>query len=129
MITKVLLWKFLQNACTAEERELVARYIEENPGALEEYLGEDDWESFEKSGKLDPSISNRLFSRLEREYTRHFASRKLLKWLAAAACIILLAGIGWNFLLHRKAKTELPALAVLKVDSLDQTNSIRHIKN
>jgi transmembrane sensor len=129
MITKELIWKFLQNACTAEERELVARYLEENPGALEEFLGEDDWESFEKSGKLDPSISNRLFSKLEREYTRHFASGKWLKWFAAAACIILLAGIGWNFLLHRKAKTELPALAVLKVDSPDQTNSIRHIRN
>jgi transmembrane sensor len=128
MITKELIWKFLQNACTAEEREMVARYLEENPGALEQYLGEEDWESFATSQRLDPSISKRLFSRLEREYGQHHASRKLLKSFAAAASIILLVGIGWIFLLHRQAKSDIPAFA-LKLHSPDQGDSLQHTWN
>ena len=128
MITKELIWKFLQNACTAEERELVARYLEENPDALEEFLGEEDWESFTAYRNLDPSISKRLFSRLEREYSQHHASRKLFRRFTAAACVLLLAGIGWTFLLYRHAKRDIPAFA-LNQDSPDQADSLLHTWN
>jgi transmembrane sensor len=128
MITKELIWKFFQNDCTAEERGLVAQYLEENPGALEEYLGEEDWESFETSRNLDPSVSKRLFSKLGREYGQHHASGKLLKRFAVAACIILLAGIGWRVLLHKQAKRDIPAFA-LKLDSQGQADSLQHTRN
>jgi transmembrane sensor len=128
MITKELIWKFFQNDCTPEEKDLVARYLEENPGAVEEYLGEEDWESFATSRNLDPSISKRLFNRLEREYSQHYAAGRLLKKFAAAACIILLAGIGWKVLLHRQAKSDIPAFA-LKLDSTDLADPIRHTRN
>ena len=34
MMTKELIWKFFRNECTAEEKEVVAQYLEENPGVL-----------------------------------------------------------------------------------------------
>jgi hypothetical protein len=52
MITKELIWKFFRNECTAEEKDLVVQYLEENPGVLEEYLSKEDWELFETSGRL-----------------------------------------------------------------------------
>jgi len=128
MITKELIWKFFQDACTAEEREMVARYLEENPGALEEFLGEEDWESFTTSQNLDPSITKRLFSRLEREYGQGHTSRKLFKRLIAAACILVLAGAGWKFMLHRQAEKDSPAFAQ-KLNSPDQADSLRHTWN
>jgi transmembrane sensor len=127
MITKELIWRFFQNDCTSEERELVARYLEENPSALEEYLSEGDWESFEASRDLDPSLSKRLLSGLEREYGRHRRTRKLLTRFAVAASIILLAGIGW-LLLQKQAKTDTRAFA-LKPDQQKATDSLRHTWN
>jgi transmembrane sensor len=127
MITKELIWRFLQNDCTAEERELVARYLEETPGALEEFLSEGDWESYEASRKLDPSLSKRLFSGLEREYDRHHVSRKLLLTFTVAASILLIAGVSW-LLLHRQAKTDVPALA-MNHDSRNATDSLQHTRN
>jgi ferric-dicitrate binding protein FerR (iron transport regulator) len=128
MMTKELIWKFFRNECTAEEKEVVAQYLEENPGVLEEYLSEEDWELFETSGRLDPSISNRLSSRVKKAYGQQHVVGKFLTRLAAAACIILLAGIGWKVLLHRQTKTEAPALAQ-KVDDIGQTDSFLYAKN
>jgi ferric-dicitrate binding protein FerR (iron transport regulator) len=127
MITKELIWRFFHNDCTAEERELVARYLEENPGALEEFLSEGDWESYEASRKLDPSLSKRLFSGLEREYGQHRASRILLTRFAVAASVLLLAGISW-LLLNRQAKTDIHAFAV-KRGSPNAMDSLRHTWN
>jgi transmembrane sensor len=128
MVTKELIWKFFQDACTAEEREMVARYLEENPGALEEFLGEEDWESFTTLRNLDPSVTKRLFNRLEREYSQGHTSRKLFKRFIAAASILLLAGFGWKFMLHRQAGRDSPAFAV-KLESPDQADSLRHTWN
>jgi transmembrane sensor len=128
MITKELIWKFFRNECTAEEKDLVVQYLEENPGVLEQYLSEEDWELFETSGRLDPSISNRLSNRVKQGYGQQHVVGKFLTRFAAAACIILLAGIGWKVLLHRQPKTEAPALAQ-KVDGIGQTDSFRYARN
>ncbi len=127
-MTKELIWKFFRNECTAEEKELVVQYLEENPGVLEEYLGEEDWELFETSRRLTPSISNRLFSKVTQGYGQQHVIGKFLTRFAAAACIILLAGIGWKVLWHRQTKTEAPALAQ-KTDDIRQADSFRYARN
>jgi len=128
MITKELIWKFFRNECTAEEKDLVVQYMEENPGVLEEYLSEEDWELFETSGRLYPSTSKRLFSKVTQGNGQQHVVGKFLTRFAAAACIILLAGIGWKVLLHRQTKPEAPALAQ-KVDDIGQTDSFRYARN
>ena len=127
-MTKELIWKFFRNECTAEEKELVVQYLEENPGVLEEYLGEEDWELFETSRRLTPSISNKLFGKVTQGSGQQHVIGKFLTRLGAAACIILLAGMGWKVLLHRQTKTEAPALAQ-KVDDIGQADSFRYARN
>jgi transmembrane sensor len=52
----------------------------------------------------------------------------LLKRFTAGACIILLVGIGWMFLLHRQAERDIKTFA-LKSDSPDEADSLRHTWN
>ena len=125
MITKELIWKFFRNECTAEEKGLVMQYLEENPGVLEEYLSEEEWEHFELSGRIDPYISNRLTTWVRQVYGRQRTSGKLVTRLAVAACVILLAGIGWRVLLDRQIEGDAPALA----KKISQADSFQYARN
>ena len=72
-ITEALIRKFFDDACTPEEADIVSRYFEDNPAELKRWLGS-DWEEAGREGK---GISRRM----------------IIGW-AAAAIILLIAGLG-----------------------------------
>lgn len=81
-ITEALITKFFDDACTPEEADIVSQYFEENPAALKRWLGP-DWK---EAGKERKGISRRM----------------IIGW-AAAAVILLVAGLG---LLRLRQKEE-----------------------
>ena len=89
-ITDALIRKFFDDACTPEEADWVSRYFAENPAELKRYLGP-DWKA------------------AVREET-DFSRRIYIGW-AAAAVMILLAGLG---LLRLRQKEAGPYTATLK---------------
>ena len=89
-ITDALIRKFFDDACTPEEAEWVSRYLSENPAELKKYLGP-DWKAAVRE---------------ETDFSRRIA----IGW-AAAAIIILLAGLG---LLRVRQKESGPSMAAIR---------------
>ena len=93
-ITETLIRKFFDDACTPEEADWVSRYFAENPAELKRYLGP-DWQE---------AVSE------EKDFSR----RMFIGW-AAAAVIIIVAGLG---LFHLRQKEAGPFTASIKKDTL-----------
>ncbi|WP_343307819.1 FecR domain-containing protein [Chitinophaga niabensis] len=92
MITQALLERFLKNECTAAERQLILRYIEEHPGAVEQLLPEHEFEA--EHSEPDIAQSEHLYRSLHHTLFRRKTIIRRLKWgVAAAACIALVISL------------------------------------
>jgi ferric-dicitrate binding protein FerR (iron transport regulator) len=101
MITQELMDRFFRNECNAEENECLLCHFENNPEEWEQYMNEAEWESFQPNEKLHPVISDKLLHAVKmRAYKRSFIIKKI-KWIAAAASVIIIMGIGWNYFIKR----------------------------
>ncbi|MBO9594757.1 MAG: FecR domain-containing protein [Niabella sp.] len=110
MITEEQIQRFFRRECSAEEADAVAAYLEQQPGVLNRYFNDEEWEQFQSARKLDPENRASLFAYIRQHTVRVRSSQKLrfLKY-AAAAALLLLVYTGW--LLLRPAKMVAPTVA------------------
>lgn len=106
MITKELFNKFLQDECTEEERLLVLKFLNENPGALEEFLPVEEFENFVVPGEVPPEITKRLVNRIKKKTRTLVIVPLIAKRILAAASIIVIIGFAWKFFMHQEAATK-----------------------
>ena len=99
MITKELFEKFLRNECTEEERKQVTLYLDEHPEAIHDLLPQEEFTDlqFPESGGQD--LERRLYRKLEKSIFRGVTVRLAIKRTLIAASVVLMAGIGWKFLM------------------------------
>ncbi|SIT94011.1 FecR family protein [Pontibacter indicus] len=81
--------RFLQNNASASEASTVARYLEENPAALERHLPESEWEQTNSRLWLKEKASDRMLRHIQREVGMPGKSNWNLRITAAAASIVL----------------------------------------
>jgi ferric-dicitrate binding protein FerR (iron transport regulator) len=81
--------RFLKNTATASEAKAVARYLEENPASLEQYLPESEWEQSNSRLWLKEEASRRMLHHIQREVRTKGKSYWSPRVTAAAASLVL----------------------------------------
>lgn len=109
MVTKELIERFFRDECSAEEQQLVVDYFTANADEFANYLDENEWEAFTAPGQMDAAVSKRLFENIQKQTTRKAFTLRVLQRVAAAAVVLLLAGLGWRYL--NNGSSEQPVIA------------------
>lgn len=93
-----LIEKFLRDECSEAEKQWVKEYIAQHPEALQPYLTEDSWHSFQTGEQLPEAISGKMMMVIEEHTFQKKHSNK--RWYAAAAAVVLIisGGLLWSIL-------------------------------
>lgn len=103
MITEEIIINFFEGKCDPRDAAIVQEWLKENPAKLKEYLGVDEWEKFQPAHALSPDITDRLWNNINKNNSlgAHYSH---FRWMAAAASVLLVIGLSWQFIL-KKQKT------------------------
>lgn len=93
MLTPELVSRFLHGLCTEEERTRLREYFTTHPEAWDQYLTPEEWEVFEPMTVPDAVASGRWWKRIRQKTG---GAAKTWRRMAAAAAVLLLAGLGWK---------------------------------
>lgn len=92
-ITNAQLDRFLKGLCTADEAQMIAGYLEENPDVLAAYL-QNDWDGIDADTALPAGLSDSMYRRIDRYTVRKGNAVKKWIWTAAAAVVGVLVTLG-----------------------------------
>lgn len=94
----ILIEKFLRDECSEEEKQWVKEYIAQHPEALQPYLTEESWHSFQTGEQLPEAVSGKMMMVIGGHTFQKKQSGK--RWYAAAAAVALLisGGLLWSIL-------------------------------
>lgn len=94
----ILIEKFLRDECSEAEKQWVKEYIAQHPEALQPYLTEESWHSFQTGEQLPESVSGKMMTVIGAHTFQKKHSNK--RWYAAAAAVALLisGGLLWTIL-------------------------------
>lgn len=87
-VTPAMIQLFLENKSTAEEAAGVRQYLLQHPEALDQWLPDEEWETFTATHLMDKADSNRLFTNIQaanQPEVRSILSRPWIRMAAAAA--------------------------------------------
>lgn len=118
MVTQELIERFFRNDCTPEEEEQVRAFFKANPNDFARFLDEREWEAFESGEKMDPELSKKLFENVRRQTVEKTGRTKIIRRLAIAASVVLIAGLGWMYLGSSKHDEAVAKAEDKKKDSL-----------
>ena len=99
-----LIERFFRKQCTAQEAKKIAAYLKANPSVLEKYLSTFEWNSLVENG-MPEEFWNEVWDNIQQKNKAKLISLKL-KRVAAAACIILLAGAAFFYFKPVNQKTQ-----------------------
>ena len=97
MITEENIINYFEGKCSAQDAAIVEAWFRENPAKLKEYIGEDEWEGFQPAHALPADVSGRLWGNVKQNASFP-AARYSFRWMAAAAAVVLVAGLAWLFI-------------------------------
>lgn len=92
-ITNTQLDRFLNGLCTADEAQVIAEYLKENPDVLDAYL-QNDWDGTDADTALPAGLSDSMYRRIDRYTVREGNAVKKWMWTAAAAVVSVLVTLG-----------------------------------
>jgi ferric-dicitrate binding protein FerR (iron transport regulator) len=101
LITEEIIINFFEGKCDARDAAIVYAWLKENPAKLREYIGVEEWEAFQPAHVLSPDISGRLWNNINKSNTPA-ARYSYFRWIAAAASVLLVAGLSWLFILKKQ---------------------------
>ena len=120
-ITKALLIQFIENKCSKEESEWIYQYLLKYPQALEELLGEEEWEHFEWQDRLQPAVSEAWWTNIQQQRQPKVLSINWKRWWQVAAAVAIVAGtIVFFTTRHHTA----PTVAAINKRSATSVNAI-----
>lgn len=123
MKSKELVEKFYNGQCSEEEKQRIVDYFRENPGELEDYFSEEEWNHFSYDEQISSLLSGKLWDRIYRKTQKRYAVIRMLGRVAAAASVILILSLGW-LLVHRD-DTMQHRYAAVKTNVVDTLNTGR----
>jgi hypothetical protein len=128
MHKKQLLKKFLRNECTHEEAKLALKYIEEDPGLLDELLPKSEWDAANAGQPVHPDVEEAMRRQVMIATSRKQRIIQLTTYWAAAACIVaVLLGSYW-FAVNRDSVRE--PVVLVQAEKLEEiTNNSNEVKN
>ncbi|MCD2426208.1 FecR domain-containing protein [Niabella pedocola] len=111
-----LLQRFFAGRCSKEQEAGIRAWLAKHPEILEPYMTDQGWEQFQATGTIPPGASERMQRYLLRSMRRR---TYYLRWSAAAAILVLLAGLAY-FQMQQKAPAfvqEPAAMACVQVNN------------
>jgi len=105
LITKEIIIKFFEGKCDARDAAMVQVWLKENPAKLKEYIGVEEWENFQPAHVLSLDVSGRLWNNIKNT-TSPAAHYSYFRWTAAAASVLLVVGLSWQFII-KKQRTDI----------------------
>ena len=95
-ISDELIQRFFNDACTAEEAEMVTSYLQQHPELLEKYAPKKEWSETEMQKQVPASVTEDMW-RVINAQTKPKTTVIWLKRLSIAACLagILLVSYQW----------------------------------
>ena len=124
-VTEDLIRQFFLGKCNQAETTAVLKYLEENPAALEKYMGKSEWDEITaKTTQPLPAVQReRMFNHINQEITKRSTFNKQPYQWAIAATILLFVFFGLGLYFNDGEKQPLQA-------QLNQNeNTWQHIKN
>lgn len=112
MITKEIIVSFFEGKCDARDAAIVQEWFNENPAKLKEYIGEEEWESFQPANVLSPDMSGKLWADIHKNTTSSAAHYLYFRWVAAAASVVLVAALSWLYISQRQKASSVSAATV-----------------
>ena len=109
MITEEIITKFFEGKCDARDAAIVQAWLNENPAKLKEYIGMEEWEGFQPAHLLSPDISGKLWNNINKNTSSPHYS--YFRWMAAAS-VLLVVGLSWNFILKTQKASIISAATV-----------------
>lgn len=92
-VTPAMIQRFLENKCTNEEAEGIQQYLLQHPGALDEWLPDEEWEAHISGLQLDKAHSNRLFAHIEAGSETQYGRLGAKPWLKVTAAAAVVAAL------------------------------------
>lgn len=98
MINQELIGRFLRNECNAEEKAIIEEHFAAHPDDLDRYFPEEDCRDGVFQEALPPGVSAAWLQKVHEKMRPRRRIIPMLRWSAAAAAIIAIAGTGWYWL-------------------------------
>jgi transmembrane sensor len=102
LITEETIKRFFEGKCDARDVAIVQAWLKENPAKLKEYMGAEEWEDFQPGHVLSPDISGKLWNNINKKPASPAVHHSYFRWMAAAASVLLVAGLSWLFILQKQ---------------------------
>ncbi|WEK34551.1 MAG: FecR domain-containing protein [Candidatus Pseudobacter hemicellulosilyticus] len=128
-ISPTLVDAFLKGNCTDEEAGFLLTYFREHPEALEQYIGEQDWQSFHPEQPMGEKLSGEVWALLQQQLGHTAAPapvrRLSIRRYAVAATILAAACtlVAWLFRSHEPAPAMGSSLQQLAADTRRQVEN------
>jgi ferric-dicitrate binding protein FerR (iron transport regulator) len=110
-ISDELMERYFSGKCNSRERHQVIAQLKRHPEILRRYLTEESWDHFSASQKSVPA-SFSMLAKVEAGMYRSVRVRKRVRWVAAAAVLIICSSVVSRMLIHRREETK-PTLATV----------------
>ncbi len=109
---------FLQQ-CSAEDAARIAKWLEENPEAVAEYMTEAEWEAFQQTDQLSVRVSRTIWQKIRHQtYAEKGFVFYIRRW-AVAASVLLVIALSW-YVIKRPSVTRETPVAVNSVKRISK---------
>lgn len=120
-----LLQRFFAGRCSKEEEVRIRAWLAKHPEILEPYMTDQSWEQFHTAGTIPPAASERMRQYLLRNMRRR---TRYLRWSAAAAVLVLLAGLAYFQMQQKKLPFVQEPVAMTCIQAANNSFAVKNIK-
>ncbi|MFA6056833.1 MAG: FecR family protein [Taibaiella sp.] len=96
-ISPQLVARFLANTCSKDEADMVAKYFEDHPEELEQYVTEEEWLSFNTKDRINNNLEKIMWQEIKRNTTQVMLVPwyRKVSWMAAASVMLIIVSGAW----------------------------------
>lgn len=120
-----LLQRFFAGHCSEEQEAGIRAWLAKHPEILEPYMTDQSWEQFHAEGAIPPGASERMQRYLLRRMRRR---TRYLRWSAAAAILVLAAGLTYFQMQQRELPLVQEPVAMTCVQVTNSSFIVKNIK-
>lgn len=133
-ISTQLVARFLANTCSKDEADMVAKYFEDHPEELEQYVTEEEWLVFNTKEQIDGYREKEMWQGIKSATTRmvFVPWYRKTRWLAAASVLLVIISGAWLASNHYYKEEGITLAGVVKDTASDYitiTNTDKELKS
>lgn len=120
-----LLQRFFAGDCSQEQEAAIRAWLVKHPEVLAPYMTEQSWEQFQAGDTIPAGASERMRRYLLRKMRRR---TRYLQWSAAAAVLVLLAGLAYFQMLQKEQPLVQEPVAMTCLQVANTSFVVKNIK-